>query len=166
MAILEKKYIKCSDYKPLNLDLMYEGNSEVLKNLDFDLENIVNTEGPLTYNTLKERLREAFGIGKISQKALDIIIPHLKSFGFMETTNLFDNVIWPDRGIFDINYIRVGYVRQIYDIPKEEISNVVKEYIKEGYTKEELYHKVLYYFGYQVLTAKALEYLDFVCKNL
>ncbi len=166
MAILEKKYIKCNDYKPLNLDLMYAGNKDVLDNLDFDLENIVNTEGPLTYNTLKERLREAFGIGKISQKALDIIIPHLKQFNFKETNNLYDNVIWPDRGIFDINYIRVGYVRQIYDIPKEEISNVAKDYINEGLKGEELYHKILYYFGYQVLTAKAQEYLHFVCKNL
>ena len=56
MAIQTKKYIKCDDYKPLNLDLMYEGNKMVLDNLDYDLEAIINTEGPLTYNTLKERL--------------------------------------------------------------------------------------------------------------
>ncbi len=166
MAIQTKKYIKCDDYKPLNLDLMYEGNKIVLDNLDYDLEAIINTEGPLTYNTLKERLREAFGVAKISGKALDVIIPHLKKFGYMETDNLFDKVIWPDRGIYKIDYVRMGYERQIYDIPREEIQNVLIEYYNEGYRAEDLYHKVLNFFGYSVLTKKALEYLEFVLKKM
>lgn len=166
MAIQTKKYYKCDDYKPLNLDMMYEGNATVLNNLDYDLEAIINTEAPLTYNTLKERLREAFGIAKISGKALEIIQTHLNRFGYEETDNLFDKVIWADRGVYQMDYVRIGYQRQIYDIPKEELKNVLIEYLNEGYRDEELYHKVLNFFGYQVLTAKALEYFDFVMKNI
>lgn len=162
----EVRYLKCEDFIPLDLDMMYAGSIEVLKKLDNDLENIINTEAPITYNILKERLRECFNIKKISGKALDIIIEHLKKFGYEETDNLFDRTIWPDRGVFSVDYVRVGYTRQIYDIPREEISNVCLKYIKEGYTADELYHKVLSYFSYEVLTEKARAYLDFVCNNL
>ena len=84
----------------------------------------------------------------------------------METDNLFDKVIWPDRGIYKIDYVRMGYERQIYDIPREEIQNVLIEYYNEGYRAEDLYHKVLNFFGYSVLTKKALEYLEFVLKKM
>ena len=89
----ETKYLKCEDYIPLSLDLMYDGDSKTLSNLDYDLENIINTEAPLTYNTLKERLRECFGIKKISGKALDIILDHLKRLEYEESDNLFDKTI-------------------------------------------------------------------------
>lgn len=166
MAIKEKEYVKASELRSLSLDEMYKGSSIVLENLSYDLNNIINTEGPITYNTLKERLRECFQVAKISGKALDIIIPQLKKFNFEETDNLFDKTIWPDQGVYNIDYVRVGYQRQIYDIPREEISNVFKEYINLGLAEEELYHKVLNYFGYQVLTKKAFEYLNFVYKKL
>ncbi len=162
----EIKYMRCSDYIVLNLDLMYEGDSKTIANLDYDLENIVNTEAPLTYNTLKERLRECFQIKKISGKALDIILEHLNRFGFKETDNLFDKTIWADTNTTDINYVRVGYQRQIYDVPREEISNVCLKYIAQGYEGDELYHKVLMYFGYEVLTEKARQYLNFIFEKL
>lgn len=162
----EVKYLKCEDYIPLNLDMMYEGNATVLKNLDYDLENIINTEAPVTYNILKERLRECFGIKKISGKALEIILNHLSKLGYEETDNLFDKTIWPDRGVYELDYVRMGYQRQIYDVPREEISNVCLLYISQGYKGDELYHMILRYFGYEVLTEKAREYLDFVTKRL
>lgn len=162
----EINYLRCTDYVKLNLDAMYEGNQKTLKDLDYDLENIINTEAPITYNILKERLRECFGIKKISGKALDIILDHLNKLGYQETDNLFDKTIWADAGVVDINYVRVGYQRQIYDIPREEISNVCLKLKAEGYKKDDLYHAVLKYFGYEVLTEKAREYLNFVFKNL
>ena len=161
----EIKYIKCEDCINLNLDMMYAGDSNTLNNLDYDLESIINTEAPITYNILKERLRECFNIKKISGKALDVILEHLKKFGYAETDNLFDKTIWAD-GIKDINFIRVGYQRQIYDIPREEISNVMLKYIDEGYIGDDLYHMILKYFSYEVLTEKAREYLNFVFKKL
>lgn len=166
MAIKTTKYIKCTDYKKLSLDAMYDGNQVVLNDLAYNLEAIINTEGPLTYNTLKERLREAFGISKISGKALEIILPILKKLNYMETNNLFDTVIWPDRGIFDIDFVRMGYERQIYDIPMQEIRNVFYEYKNKAIDKNELFHMVLNFFGYSVLTQKASEYLEFVLKNM
>ena len=101
----EIKYIKCEDYIGLNLDMMYARDAKTLKNLDYDLESIINTEAPITYNILKERLRECFGIKKISGKALDVILDHLGRFGFVETDNLFDKTIWAD-GVKEINFIR------------------------------------------------------------
>ena len=163
--IKTKVYQKATNLKKLSLDLMYDSDPTTLSNLDYNLEAIINTEAPITYNILKERLRECFNVSKISQKALDIIIPHLKKFNFEETNNLYDFVIWPDSGIDNIDYVRMGYTRQIYDIAREEIENVMKEYDLQ-ISKEELYHKVLNFFGYEVLTKKANEYLDFVYNNL
>ncbi len=143
---------------------MYEGNIETLKKLDEYLKQIVLTESPLTYNTLKERLREIFEVGKISSKALEIILEHLNKYNFKETYNLYDNVLWKDDNL-DIAYLRVSYQRQIYDIPKEEMALIFNEFKNEK-NIDELYHKVLNYLGYSVLTKKAKDYLDFVYKNL
>ncbi len=165
MSILTKEYIKFTNYKKLNLDLMYEANSETIKALDYDLEQIVLTESPLTYNTLKERLREIFEVGKISSKALEIILEHLNKFNFYETKNFYDNVLWKDSN-YSISYLRIGYERQIYDIPKEEMGLIFNEFKNENLDTIELYHKVLNYLGYSVLTKKAKDYLDFVYEYL
>lgn len=161
MKMETKEYEKFKNYKPLNLDLMYKGDLDILNALDYNLEQIIELESPLTYNTLKERLREIFSIAKISSKALDIILEHLKKIKHYETNNLYDNVIWKNNS-YTMNYLRVGYQRQIYDIPKEELSLVFLAVKDNNLDKDDLYHKVLNYLGYEVLTKKALEYLDFV----
>ena len=66
----------------MDLNSMYDGNESTLKALDDNLLSIVNTEAPITLNLVKARLREAFNIGKISQKALEIILDHIKKLGF------------------------------------------------------------------------------------
>ena len=60
----EIKYIKFNNYKPITLDGIYKGDSVTLSNLDFNINEIVNTEAPITLNTLKARLREAFNVKK------------------------------------------------------------------------------------------------------
>ena len=146
----------------MDLNSMYDGNESTLKALDDNLLSIVNTEAPITLNLVKARLREAFNIGKISQKALDIILDHIKKLGFKETDNFYDKVLWPASGIFELDYIRVGYERQIYDIPVEEMKNLVSTIDKRG---EELYREILKYYGFEVLTKKALDYLVFIEKK-
>ena len=84
-----KDYVKYTNFKFISLDGMYEGNSEVLANLEDNILNIINVEAPITLNTLKQRLREAFNVKKISQKALDIILDIINKNNIVVTNNLF-----------------------------------------------------------------------------
>ena len=146
----------------MNLDSLYEGSDYAYELLDKNLISIVTTEAPLTMNTLKARLREAFNIGKISGKALDIIERRIDALGFNKTDNFYDVVLWPSGGVFEIDYLREGVPREIYDICYQELNNLVETL---NYRGEELYRKILEYFGGQVLTHKALEYLQFIEKK-
>ena len=155
-----KQYIFAKLIK-MDLNSMYDGNQATMQALDNNLLSIVNTEAPITMNLVKARLREAFGIGKISQKALDVIEEHIKKLGFKQTDNFYDKVLWPKEGVFEIDYLRSGYERQIYDVPYQEMNNLVKELNLSG---EDLYRKILAYFGFEVLTKKAEDYLKFIEK--
>jgi len=152
------KYNKAKLYY-MDLNGLYENNENAFILLDKNLLSIVTNEAPVTMNTVKARLREAMNIGKISQKALDIIEARIKALGFNKTDNFYDTVLWPSGGVFDVNYLREGVAREIYDIPYQEMFNLVKEL---DYVGEELYRKILEYFGLQVLTHKAEEYLKFI----
>ena len=155
-----KQYVFAKLIK-MDLNSMYDGNQATMQALDNNLLSIVNTEAPITMNLVKARLREAFGIGKISQKALDVIEEHIKKLGFKQTDNFYDKVLWPKEGVFEIDYLRSGYERQIYDVPYQEMNNLVKELNLSG---EDLYRKILAYFGFEVLTKKAEDYLKFIEK--
>ena len=154
-----KDYVKFQSYKPITLEGMYEGNQTILNNLDYNLESIINTEAPITLNTLKQRLREAFNVKKISQKALDIIEEHINKLGFSKTENLYDIVLWPNTGVFTVSTLRINSNRQIYDIPYQEMKLLVNDLDLKG---EALYRDILEYFGYEVLTEKANNYLKYV----
>lgn len=155
------KYNKAKLYS-MNLDSLYEGSDYAYELLDKNLISIVNTEAPVTMNTLKARLREAFNIGKISGKALEIIESRINALGFNKTDNFYDTVLWPSGGVFDVDYLREGIPREIYDIPYQEMKNLVNTISLKG---EELHRKILEYFGGQVLTHKASEYLKFIEKK-
>ena len=155
-----KQYVFAKLIK-MDLNSMYDGNQATMQALDNNLLSIVNTEAPVTMNLVKARLREAFGIGKISQKALDVIEEHIKKLGFKQTDNFYDKVLWPKEGVFEIDYLRSGYERQIYDVPYQEMNNLVKELNLSG---EDLYRKILAHFGFEVLTKKAEDYLKFIEK--
>ena len=146
----------------MDLNSMYDGNVSTLKALDDNLLSIVNTEAPITMNLVKARLREAFNIGKISQKVLDIINEHIKNLGFKETDNFYDKVLWPSSGVFEVISLRDGYERQIYDVCYQEMKILTDTLNLRG---EELYREILKYFGFEVLTKKALDYLTFIEKK-
>jgi len=159
---METKKYEFAKLIKMDLNSMYEGNTNTLENLDKNLLSIVNTEAPITLNLLKARLREAFNVAKISQKALDIINLHIKKLGFVITDNFYDIVLWPNTGEFKINYLRVGYDRQIYDICYQEMKILTDTL---NLKKEELYREILKYFGFEVLTKKASDYLKFIEKK-
>lgn len=153
------EYCKIENYLPISLEGIYKGDSQTLNNFEINIKNIIDVEAPLTLNTLKARLREAFGVKKISQKALDIIFPIIKKLEIFETDNLYDTVYWPMTKEFEIKALRVNSNRQIYDIPHQELKLLVKDLNTSG---EELYRGILAYFGYEVLTEKARVYLEFI----
>ena len=153
------EYCKIENHLPISLEGIYKGDSQTLNNLEINIKNIIDVEAPLTLNTLKARLREAFGVKKISQKALDIIFPIIKKLEIFETDNLYDTVYWPMTKEFEIKALRVNSNRQIYDIPHQELKLLVKDLNTSG---EELYRGILAYFGYEVLTEKARVYLEFI----
>lgn len=166
MSIKEKEYIRSKNLKKISLDDLYSGSSVAHEDLVYDIKTIINTEAPITYNIFKERLRECFGIAKISSKALEIIMPIIRENDFKETDNLYDKTLWPCTGVFDVDYVRCGMQRQIYDVPFEEIKNVVINFKNETLSEDELFHTVLDYCGYEVLTKKANEYLSWVYKHI
>lgn len=155
-------YKRFNNLIKMTLDDLYQGNSCTLEALKENIYNVVDMEAPLTLNTLKARLREAFGVAKISQKALDIIMEDIKELGLKTTENLYDIVLWPKTGIFDINELREGD-RLIYDIPYQEMVILASSLNLRG---EELYRAILAHFGLQVLTKKAEDYLKFIEKKL
>lgn len=157
--MLKTKKYNFSELTSMTLDGMYAGDSIILKNLDKNLISIIETEAPITLNTLKQRLRTAFNVKKISQKALDIIEEHINKLGFYITDNLYDKVYWPRKGQFKIDYLRIDGERLIYDIPYQELINLAKSLNLRG---EVLYREILKYFGFEVLTEKARTYLEFV----
>ena len=154
-------YVKAR-IKKVDLNDIYNGSADALRKLDENIIEVVRVEAPITLNLLKARLREAFDLAKISQKALDIINERIKKLGYKTTDNLYDKVLWPTTGVFDIDYLRVSYPRLIYDIPYQELKNLVKEIGKSG---EDLYREILAYFGFEVLTKKAKDYLVFIEKK-
>ena len=155
-------YRRFNNLKKMTLDDLYLGNPNTLNALKENIFNIVDMEAPLTLNTLKARLREAFGVAKISQKALDIIMADIKELGLKTTDNFYDIVLWPASGIFDISELREGD-RLIYDIPYQEMVILASSLNLSG---EELYRAILAPFGLQVLTQKALDYLKFIEQKL
>ncbi len=154
-----RNYLFCDELKHMSLDALYSGDLNVLEDLKYNLEAIITTEAPITLNTLKQRLREAFEIKKISQKALDIINAQINLMGFPITDNLYDIVLWPLEGQFVPSVLRINSNRQIYDIPHQELILLAKNLNLKG---EELYRAILEYFGYEVLTEKARVYLEYV----
>lgn len=155
-------YLICNEMIPISLEKLYDEDIQAINDLRYTLSAIINTEAPITLNLIKVRLREAFGVKKISDKALYIIMRLLNEGKFPVTDNLYDKVYWPEDGIFMPKFIRIGYERQIYDIAYQELAILTKEYLNNGLNNESLYREILAYYGYSVLTNKARNYLEYV----
>lgn len=157
-----KDYQEFKDYKKISLTGIYEG--VLINNLDYNLENIIKVEAPITLNTLKQRLREELDVKKISQNMLDIINDRLNHLEIIKTDNFYDITLWPKTGKFVLDYVRRSN-RQIYDIPFEELNVLCVNLISQGFDNEQIKREMLKFFGYEVLTKKANDYLDFVIKK-
>ncbi len=159
--MITKDYKRASNLIHITLDQIYNDLGSVASLIDKNLINIVDAEAPLTLNTLKSRFREIFDVAKISSKALDIIMDRVNALGIIYEEELYDFVIWPSSGKFDVNYLRINSDRLIYDIPPVELKNLRDSFNLNG---EELYREMLKYFNLEVLTEKARNYLEYVEK--
>lgn len=155
-------YLVCNEMIPMSLDLLYANDLKTINDLKYTLSAIINTEAPITLNLIKKRLRDAFGVKKISDKALAIVLKCLNEFP--STYNLYDSVYWPEDGKFMPKFIRVGYEREIYDVAYQEMAILVSKLMNDGLSGDDLYRNVLSFFGFSVLTKKAKDYLEFVVK--
>jgi len=154
-------YNQAVNLKHLTLDDLYNNFSSIEGYLSENIKNVIETEAPVTLNTLKARMREVFDVAKISGKALEFIMNEIRKSGYVLKDEIYDTVIWPSSGVFKVDYLRINSNRLIYDIPPVELKNLVNELNLSG---EELYRAILKYFGLEVLTKKAREYLEYVEK--
>ena len=154
-------YERAVNLKHITLDDLYNNFSAISNTLSNDIKIIVETEAPLTLNTLKARMREIFDVAKISGKALEFILDELNKGKYIMEDEIYDTIIWPSRGKYNIDYLRINSDRLIYDIPYQEFVNLARCYDLSG---EELYRELLKYFNLEVLTQKARDFLTYIEK--
>ena len=83
-------------------------------------------------------------------------------YGIKRTSNLYEEILWPSSGVFEIDYIRINSGLQIYDIAYQELIVLTKDLMRNGLKGEELHRAVLTFYNYEVLTEKASEFLKFI----
>lgn len=164
ISVSTKPYEKVQLNNYISLDGVYKGNVESLMRLDYCLQEIIRLEAPITIEVLKERFREIFGIEKISQKLLNIILERVDYFDFKRSDNLYTVTLWPNSGVTLCQYFRTGYDRSIYNIPREELYLISIEVIANGFRGEAHNRKILEYFGGELMTEKASNYLAYIEK--
>ena len=155
-------YERAVNLNHITLDDLYNNFEAISDKLSENIKNVILTEAPVTLNTLKARMREAFDVAKISGKALEFIMDEIYKGGYVLKQELYDTVIWPASGVFLVDYLRINSNRLIYDIPSAELTNLAKDLNLHG---EELYRAILKYFNLEVLTQKARDYLEYIEKK-
>ncbi len=132
-------------------------------NLPELLQLIIQIEGPVSYETIKDRIREFSSLQNISQKAksrLDSALLHFRDFTDDQTQKFY----WPSSNR-KVGTFRVGN-RDLYDIPREEIACCMKQIIdiQQSLEKEDLFKLTLsaFEYGSGVLNNKNLERLEYV----
>lgn len=159
-----KEYLICNELKSISLKSLYDGNKDSRNTLKYNIECLVNTESPISLSLFNKRIRESLGVKKVSKNLLDIFKEELNNLGYIIEENDFDPIIWTESGKYKLNYFRVNSQRTLYQIEKSELK-VLIDSIKEYKDKNDLYHKILNELGYEVLTSKALKYLDYVVED-
>ena len=125
-------YEKVSNLIPLTYSNEY-GFNEV--NLRRNLQNIIDTEGPVSHNLIKNYINEATkSISKISAKADGFIREELNSVFMNKTIDLDDKgkpveFYWPKGINYNLTFFRISD-RDINDIAKEELAAAMKQILK------------------------------------
>lgn len=158
----KRNYLACDELKMSSLAALYANNKEALDTLEYNINCLVQTEAPIALSLFNKKIRETLGVKKISQNAFEIIEACLNKLGFTIEKNDFDPIIWPEFGPYEMKFFRENSGRTLYQIEKSELRILINELKKKTDDKNQLYHEVLKYLGYEVLTQKALDYLNYV----
>ena len=129
------------------------------------VEETINTESPVSFETIRNRIKEKSNIQNMSSKAKNRFTFLLKQFSANTTVDQTQEFYWKssDR---TINKIRIQSDRDLYDIPKEEILCAMHQVLKvQGdINKEDLFRCTLdaFDYGQSVLSKKNYDRLEYV----
>lgn len=122
------------------------------------LQKIVEEEGPIAYNVLKARAKEALGINQMKGKGEDILLHHLGRLSFPRSDDYLGNQFyWPySNSEHRVEAFRSSD-RDILDIPKEEIMCLANRIIlsQVKIKKEDLVRLLADKMGIGVISSRA-----------
>ena len=161
----KKEYTVWRPSGPLNPDLFYEPGSRAL--IRRQIEEIVQTEGPIYESLLKKRITKAWGFARAGGNIAAVLRECLPG-DLTATANADEPVYWP-REVSPAEYrdYRVGTDRDsrraIDEIPPEELANAMCEVLVDFASCEHdvLFRETIRLFGLNTLTAKARQYLEY-----
>jgi hypothetical protein len=138
------------------------GFSQGLPNM---IQKIIDTEGPVAFETIKQRVKDYSNIKVFSAKAnqrLEYCIKPYPNVSFDQTQKFY----WPLKANQKLEVFRENSGLDIYDIPKEEIYCCMLQVAKMqgGVNREDLYKLTLQALKpkTQTLNQKAMERMDYV----
>ena len=166
----KKDYIVWRSAVPLNPDLFYAPESRAL--VRRQIEEIIQTEGPIYESLLKKRITKAWGFARAGGNIAAVLRDCLPD-DLTTTANADEPVYWPGKVSPDeYRDYRVGTDRDskraIDEIPPEELANAMVEVLVDFASCEHdvLFRETIRLFGLNTLTAKARQYLEYAVSVL
>ncbi len=155
-------YIKVQTRICVDYDNDYGFDREIQKLLS----EIILTESPVSFETIKMRVREHSNIQSMSAKAKNRLQSALRVFNEYSTLDQSQTVYWSQNQSKDMSVFRTNSDRDLNDIPKEEILCAMNQIIRvQGrLSQEDLFRCTLEAFNYgqAVLSKKNYERLEYV----
>lgn len=117
------------------------------------LNSLISVEGPISFETIKQRVKKAANIEAVSAKMRTKLEHILSDLGFSQTEDQNTTFYWKTN-----NHLLDAYRYQsgldLYDISKEELANLMGQIIglQGKMEKTDLYHLVLEELAYETLT--------------
>ncbi len=143
----------------------YDNDRGFSQGLPTMIQKIIDTEGPVAFETIKQRVKDYSNIKVFSAKAnqrLEYCIKPYPNVSFDQTQKFY----WPLKANQKLEVFRENSGLDIYDIPKEEIYCCMLQVAKMqgGVNREDLYKLTLQALKpkTQTLNQKAMERMDYV----
>lgn len=163
VPIFKYDTLKYNKFK-YNSQITYDNEDGYSYHIKKFLESLINTESPISFETIKTRVREYSNIQSMSSKAKMKLEAELRAFGNV-TKDQTQLVYWADNKR-EVSHFRPNTDRDLYDIPKEEIVCVMKQILKVQLemSEEDLFRCTLetLEYGQAVLNKKNLDRLTYV----
>jgi hypothetical protein len=145
-------HYNCADYKVTKTNTMvwYDNESGYDSRIRMLLKEIIATEGPVAFETIKARVREHSNIQSMSSKAKARLYSALETYKPTATQEKDQYVYWNVSQSKDMVQFRVNSDRDLDDIPKEEILCAMKQVldVQGQLSQEDLFRCTLEAFGY------------------